>query len=114
VDVVERAVEVARRVLAATRTASEPDVRLPEHDFDRLLTTVNDVTAAHRQNWRKRAADLTLNNASLIKLMARYIGLDLQLVPVEVSARRLQAIVDKWEDEAESEAREERAIRRLG
>lgn len=114
-DVIGRAIGVARILLVEmTRPASEPDVPMPEDDFVRLLTTLNDVTPARLVTWEKRAAGLKMNNGSLIKLMVRYIGLDLELSPVEVSARRLQAILDKWEADAEDEAKERRALIRAG
>jgi hypothetical protein len=99
VDDIGRAVATARVML---HVAADDD--LPE-DVVRLLTTLNAVAPAQLRSWAKRASDLKTNIKSLVNLMNRYIGLDRKLCEIEPSTRRLQALVDWWEQDYLDEIR---------
>lgn len=77
----------------------------PEDDYVRLLRTLNDITWTQLQSWAKRASSLKANIKSLVNLMIRYIGLDHELREIEPSAKRLEAITDKWEQDYLDEIR---------
>lgn len=105
VNDIARAVSIARVILhVATDDAQEQDEPIPD-DFTHLLTTLNGVTPAQLQSWAKRASGLKINITSLVNLMIRYINLDRKLCEIELSARRLQIILDRWEEDRLDEIR---------
>jgi hypothetical protein len=53
----------------------------------------------------KRAGSLKVNIKSLVNLMIRYIGLDQKLREIEPSERRLELILDKWDQDRLDEIR---------
>jgi hypothetical protein len=94
VDDIGRAVGTARVLLLV---ATDGDLH---EDVVRLLTTVNGVAPAQLRSWVKRASDLkTVNIKSLVNLMKRYIGLDQKLCEIEQLTRRLQTLLDRWEQD---------------
>jgi hypothetical protein len=106
VDDITRAVGIARVALyVATGDAQEWGEPMPDDEFAHLLTTLNGVTPAQLQPWAKRASELKINIKSLVNLMIRYINLDRELCKIEPSARRLQIILDRWEEDLLDEIR---------
>ena len=106
VDDIARAVGIARvAVFVVTDDAQEQGEPMPNDDFAHLLTTLNGVTPAQLQSWAKRASGLKINITSLVNLMIRYINLDRKLCKIEPSARRLQIILDWWEEDRLDEIR---------
>lgn len=106
VDEIARAVGIARVILnVATDDAQERGEPMRDDDFAHLLTTLNGVAPAQLQSWAKRASGLKINITSLVNLMIRYIGLDRKLCKIEPSARRLQIILERWEEDRLDEIR---------
>lgn len=99
VDDITRAVGAARVLLHVAT-----DDELPQ-EVAGLLTTVNGVSPTQLQSWTKRAFGLKTNIKSLVNLMIRYIGLDQKLCEIELSSRRLQNLMDRWEQDYLDEIR---------
>ncbi|MEO3858717.1 hypothetical protein [Acrocarpospora sp. B8E8] len=106
VDDIVRAVDTARGIQrAVVDTAREQGDPMPDDDFAHLLTTLNGLTPKLLRSWAKRASGLKTNVTSLVNLMIRYIGLDRALDEIEPSARRLEIILDRWEQDRLDEIR---------
>lgn len=106
VDDITKVVGAARVLMyVATDDAENHGEPLPDDDFAHLLTTLNGVAPAQLQSWAKRASGLKINIRSLVNLMIRYIGLDQKLCEIEPSARRLENILAKWEQDRLDEIR---------
>jgi hypothetical protein len=106
VEDITRAVGIARVALFVTaEEAQERGEPMLDDRFTHLLTTLNGVAPAQLQSWAKRATGLKISITSLVNLMIRYIGLDQKLCEIEPSVRRLETILDKWEQDRPDEIR---------
>ncbi|MGW3735187.1 hypothetical protein [Streptomyces sp. NPDC005148] len=76
----------------------------PDDEFGRMLTNLSDVEPKLR-SWAKRASSLKTKTASLVDLIIPFIGLDRALSPIEPSVRRLDVILDRWEQDQVDEIR---------
>jgi hypothetical protein len=113
---IRRWVGVARVLLhVVTEDAQQRGGPPPEDDFARLLRTLNNVSPAQLESWAKRASNLKTNIKSLVNLMLRYISLGQQLCAIDPSAKRLEIIADKWEQDHldKTGASRTRRLRRL-
>jgi hypothetical protein len=99
------AVATAQAILRAPGDDPQaPGAAAPDDDFGRLLTTLSEADP-HLRSWAKRASGLKTKTASLVDLMIPSIALDRALCPVEPSVRRLQMILNWWEQKQLDEIR---------
>lgn len=101
----DHAVKRVQAVIAAIATAQqllgvnssgEADPSLPDDDMARMLTGLSDVSK-HLPSWAKQAEGLKSKTSSLTGLMIPFINLDRDLNRIEPSVRRLDMILDYWE-----------------
>ncbi|WP_234342946.1 hypothetical protein [Streptomyces fulvoviolaceus] len=105
---VKRVDNIATAVVIAQTLLDPPgdDIQIPapDDDFGRLLTSISKEHPRLR-SWTKRASDLKTKTTSLLDLMIPFINLDRALSPVEPSVKRLQMILDWWEQRQLDEIR---------
>jgi hypothetical protein len=70
----------------------------------RMLRGLNDVSK-HLPSWAKQAEGLKSKTSSLTALMIPFINLDRALIRIEPSVRRLDMILDYWEQQRIDELR---------
>ncbi|MER7968007.1 hypothetical protein ABTX35_03155 [Streptomyces sp. NPDC096080] len=95
VQAVHAAVVVAQRLLGVN-DSGEPDPFLPDDDMARMLKGLNDVSR-QLPSWGKRAAGLQSKTSSLTGLIIPFSNLDRALSRIEPSVRRLDMIMDWFE-----------------
>ncbi|KOU63737.1 hypothetical protein ADK55_07940 [Streptomyces sp. WM4235] len=95
VQAVIAAVAIAQQLLGVN-SAGEVDPSLPDDDMARMLNGLSDV-AKHLLSWRKQAERLKSKTSSLTGLMIPFINLDRSLSRIEPSVRRLDMVLDYWE-----------------
>ncbi|MGW0902928.1 hypothetical protein [Streptomyces sp. NPDC002853] len=103
VQAVIEAVATARQLLGIDNSG-EADASLPDDDMARMLNGLNDVSS-HLPSWAKQAQGLISKTSSLTGLMIPFINLDRALNRIEPSVRRLQMILDYWEQQQIDELR---------
>ncbi|WP_223291260.1 hypothetical protein [Streptomyces avicenniae] len=109
----DHAVKRVQAVFAAVATAhqllginssGETDASLPDDDMARMLTGLTDVSK-HLTSWGRQAEGLKSKTSSLTGLMIPFINLDRALSRIEPSVRRLDMILDWWEQRRIDELR---------
>lgn len=103
VQAVVAAVATAQQLLGVD-SSGEPDPFLPDDDMARMLTGLSDVSK-HLPSWAKQAQGLKSKTSSLTALMIPFINLDRALNRIEPSVRRLEMILDYWEQQQIDELR---------
>ncbi|MFD0140456.1 hypothetical protein ACFVIL_41980 [Streptomyces sp. NPDC127159] len=103
VQAVIRAVATAQQLLGIN-SSGEADPSLPDDDMARMLTSLSDVSK-HLASWAKQAEGLKSKTSSLTGLMIPFINLDRALNRIEPSVRRLDMILDDWEQQRIDELR---------
>lgn len=103
VQAVIAAVATAQQLLGVN-SSGEADVSLPDDDMARMLTGLSDVSK-HLPSWAKQAEGLKSKTSSLTGLMIPFINLDRALNRIEPSVRRLERILDYWEQRRIDELR---------
>ncbi|AXE27369.1 hypothetical protein C0216_08620 [Streptomyces globosus] len=103
VQAVVAAVVTARQLLDVD-SSGKADASLPDDDMARMLTELSNV---HKNlpSWAKRAEGLKSKTSSLTGLMIPFINLDRDLNCIEPAVRRLEMILDYWEQERIDELR---------
>ncbi|MFI0779322.1 hypothetical protein [Streptomyces sp. NPDC021212] len=109
----DHAVKRVQAVIAAVATAQqllgvnssgEADASLLDDDMARMLTGLSHVSK-HLPSWAKQADKLKSKTSSLTGLMIPFINLDRDLNRIEPSVRRLDMILDYWEQRRIDELR---------
>jgi hypothetical protein len=103
VQVVSAAVSTAQQLLGVD-DSGEADASLPDDDMARMLTGLSDV-AKRVPSWGKQAEGLSSKTSSLTGLMIPFINLDRALSRIEPSVRRLDMILEWWEQRRIDELR---------
>jgi hypothetical protein len=103
VQAVFAAVAVAQQLLGVN-SSGEADPSLPDDDMARMLTGLSDVSK-QLPSWGKQAEGLKSKTSSLTGLMIPFINLDRALSRIEPSVRRLDMILDWWEQKQIDELR---------
>ncbi|MER5359764.1 hypothetical protein [Streptomyces sp. NPDC002785] len=103
VQVVSAAVSTAQGLLGVDNSGVA-DASLPDDDMARMLTGLSDV-AKRVPSWGKQAEGLRSKTSSLTGLMVPFINLDRALSSIEPSVRRLDMILDWWEQRRIDELR---------
>ncbi|MEU9381533.1 hypothetical protein AB0D38_11295 [Streptomyces sp. NPDC048279] len=104
VQAVIAAVTTAQQLLGVDSSSGEPDPFLPDDDMARMLIGLNRVSK-ELPFWAKQAAGLKSKTSSLTGLMIPFINLDRTLDRIEPSVRRLDMILDYWEQQQIDELR---------
>ncbi|MET9735651.1 hypothetical protein ABZZ79_35000 [Streptomyces sp. NPDC006458] len=97
IHAVVAAVATARQLLGVD-SSGKADASLPDDDMARMLTGLTDVSK-HLPSWAKQAEGLKSKTSSLTGLMIPFINLDRALNRIEPSVRRLEMILDYWEQQ---------------
>ncbi|WP_328941489.1 hypothetical protein [Streptomyces sp. NBC_00250] len=103
VQAVFAAVATARQLLGVD-SSGKPDASLPDDEMVRILTGLSNVSK-NLPSWAKQAEGLKSKTSSLTGLMIPFINLDRALNRIEPSGRRLEMILDYWEQERIDELR---------
>jgi hypothetical protein len=103
VQTVLAAVAIAQQLLGVN-SSGEADPSLPDDDMARMLTGLSDVSK-QLPSWEKQAEGLKSKTSSLTGLMIPFINLDRALSRIEPSVRRLDMIMDWWEQSRIDELR---------
>ncbi|MFF7656906.1 hypothetical protein ACFZCY_45210 [Streptomyces sp. NPDC007983] len=103
VQAVIAAVATAQQLLGVN-SSGEADASLPDDDMARMLTGLSHVSK-HLTSWAKQAEGLKSKTSSLTGLMIPFINLDRDLNRIEPSVRRLDMILDYWEQRRIDELR---------
>ncbi|MFB7998777.1 hypothetical protein ACFC4G_38860 [Streptomyces sp. NPDC056002] len=103
VQAIWEAVATAQQLLNVAGP-EEGDASLPDDDMAHMLTGLTDVSK-HLPSWRKQAEGLKSKTSSLTDLMIAFINLDRALSRIEPSVRRLEMILDWWEQSRIDELR---------
>ncbi|MEU5492255.1 hypothetical protein AB0G98_31575 [Streptomyces sp. NPDC020196] len=103
VQAVVAAVATARQLLSVD-SSGKVDASLPDDDMARMLTGLSNVSK-HLPSWAKQAEGLKSKTSSLTGLMIPFINLDRALNRIEPSVRRLEMILDYWEQQRIDELR---------
>ncbi|MEU6182969.1 hypothetical protein [Streptomyces coeruleorubidus] len=103
VQAVHAAVAIAQQLLGVN-SSGEPDASLPDDDMARMLAGLHDASK-QLPSWRKQAEGLQSKTSSLTGLMIPFINLDRALSRIEPSVRRLDMILDWWEQRRIDELR---------
>lgn len=103
VQAVAAAAATARKLLGVD-SSGKADASLPDDDMARMLTGLSDASK-HLPSWAKQAEGLKSKTSSLTGLMIPFINLDRALNRIEPSVRRLEMILDYWEQERIDELR---------
>ncbi|WP_445269579.1 hypothetical protein [Streptomyces sp. DSM 41634] len=97
VQAVAAAVATARQLLGVD-SSGKADASLPDDDMARMLTDLSNA-AKHLPSWARQADGLKSRTSSLTGLMIPFINLDRALHRIEPSVRRLEMILDYWEQQ---------------
>ncbi|MFC9797218.1 hypothetical protein ACFVJI_31820 [Streptomyces sp. NPDC127584] len=100
---VAAAVSAAQRLLGID-DSGKADATLPDDDMARLLNDLHGV-AKLVPSWTRQAEGLRSKTSSLTGLMIPFINLDRALSRIEPSVRRLDMIMDWWEQSRIEELR---------
>ncbi|WP_438306876.1 hypothetical protein ACSHXN_45935 (plasmid) [Streptomyces sp. HUAS TT11] len=103
VQAVITAVATAQQLLGIN-SSGEAGPSLPDDDMARMLTSLSNV-AKHLTSWMKQAKGLKSKTSSLTGLMVPFINLDRTLNRIEPSVKRLDMILDYWEQQRIDELR---------
>ncbi|MEU9576243.1 hypothetical protein [Streptomyces chilikensis] len=103
VQATSTAVATARRLLGVDG-AGNGDADLPDDDMARMLADLSKVSP-HLPSWERQAKALKTKTKSLLALMVPFINLDRALGRIEPSVRRLEMILDYWEQQRIDELR---------
>ncbi|MGQ4459363.1 hypothetical protein [[Kitasatospora] papulosa] len=103
VQAVVTAVATARQLLGVD-SSGKVDASLPDDDMASMLTGLSNVSK-HLPSWAKQAEGLKSKTSSLTGLMIPFINLDRALNRIEPSVRRLEMILDCWEQQRIDELR---------
>ncbi|MET9041226.1 hypothetical protein [Streptomyces mirabilis] len=103
VQAVIEAVATAQQLLGVN-SSGEADASLPDDDMARMLTGLSDVSK-QLPSWGKQAEGLKSKRSSLTGLLIPFINLDRSLSRIEPSVRRLDMILDWWEQRRIDELR---------
>ncbi|MFD5555642.1 hypothetical protein ACFWIA_17585 [Streptomyces sp. NPDC127068] len=103
VKAVAAAVAIARQMLGID-SSGKADPSLPDDEMASMLTGLSNVSK-DLPAWAKQADGLKSKTSSLTGLMIPFINLDRTLNRIEPSVRRLEMILDYWEQERIDEIR---------
>ncbi|WP_229860000.1 hypothetical protein [Streptomyces poonensis] len=103
VAAVVAAVAVAQQLLGIN-DSWEADPSLPDDEIARMLTGLADVSR-QLPSWTRQAEGLRSKTSSLTGLLDPFINLDRSLSRIEPSVRRLEMILDWWEQHRIDELR---------
>ncbi|AZP23015.1 hypothetical protein EJC51_00525 [Streptomyces aquilus] len=103
VQAVKAAVATAQQLLGVD-SSGKADPSLPDDDMARMLTGLSDKSK-NLKSWAKQAEGLMSKTSSLTGLMIPFINLDRALSSIEPSVRRLEMILDYWEQQQINELR---------
>lgn len=103
VQAITEAVATAQHLLGVD-SSGEADASLPDDDMARMLKDLSGVSK-YLPSWAKQAQGLKSKTSSLTGLMVPFINLDRALSRIEPSVRRLDMILDWWEQRRIDELR---------